>query len=44
MQERATGIGAELEITSQVNQGTHIHLRWFTPFSKPVLLDEKDEK
>ena len=44
MQERATEIGAELEITSQINQGTHVHLRWFKPFSKPELLNEKDEK
>lgn len=44
MQERASEIGAELEITSQINQGTHVHLRWFKPFSKPELLNEKDEK
>jgi PAS domain S-box-containing protein len=44
MQERAAEIGSELEITSQINQGTHVHLRWLKPFSKPLLLDEKDEK
>ncbi|MBW6473688.1 MAG: PAS domain S-box protein [Anaerolineaceae bacterium] len=44
MQERAAEINAELEITSQINQGAHIHLRWLKPFSNPVLLDEKDEK
>ncbi len=28
MQERATEIGAELEITSHIDQGTHVHLKW----------------
>jgi signal transduction histidine kinase len=35
MQERATEIGADLEITSHIDQGTHVHLKWLKNNTNP---------